>query len=426
VMRDDRVAVLHFFRGSARMQDVGEILEIHAWIPFISTAHGFRLPYQRESVSLDYRQNILRDVWTLGGEILSAGRLTSPRIDPSRHSSIVSPKRQGSMDFGESRKYRKSLATCAQAITERLGLEDHIFKFLFSLENKVELIQICTTELDIPWDWIYDRDKNRFLCEVFGVGVTYPDSEQPISRYQRRSDCSVTESQLASRQYTALLVANTYVHTDHPTVKLGLETDRLAAFLRRPFGSMAVDVLKDQKRKTLLSVLRDRASALRLICFCGHFSDLGFRTSDGRHLARDSLMRAFEGLGDEPLEAQPLVVLNGCRTGGTSRYAMPQIEKSRDLARAFLDLGAEACMVTSTDVRLQYSIQFLELFLENLLTPNTTLGVALLNTRNSMDKNRTYEWAAYHLLGDPTYVMVRSDDPAASVGEEPVGKVRAP
>ena len=405
-MADD-VAVFHFFRGALEEDlQMGEVLQVHASIPFVSTAHSFRFPIQHETVDPRYRETILRDVWTLG-ETVRTDRFSSGRINPNDHASIRSPRKHRAKSVGVGGRYRTALKDCAQIITERLGLDEYIFRFLFSLKDKVQHIQICTDELDIPWDWVYSSDHDSFLCELFGVGVTYPESAQPVSRYEKSYALPVTALELATSKYSAILFANVYSNSAKPIVKLSAQADRMGESLKHRFGSLDVDVVKDADRSTVLDRLEAGARTLRLICLSGHFTERGFATADGKHLAPDALLRLFDRTSEAFL-AEPLVVLNGCRSSGNTRpRGFSRIDVNRSVARAFLDLGAAACVVTSTDVRLQYATQFVNTLLENLLVPGTTIGKALMATRNSMNKDECYEWATYHLLGDPTYLMVR-------------------
>lgn len=410
--RSDEVAVFHFFRGPLEGdREKGEVLQIHASVPFISVAQDFNFPYQHEPVHPRYREDILYDVLNLRREIINADRQSSRVINPRDIPRITKPVQEETRSFGE-RKYRQALIHCAEAITKRLGLEEYIFRFLFSLENKVQLIKICTDELDIPWDWVYDSRQDKFLCEIFGIGITYPNTTQPISHYQKKNDYSRTAEDIASKNYTAVIVGNTYTSSKESLkqtlIELGPETYRLGDLLKKTFGRTAVDTFVDKKRGDITDYIVQHANELRLICFSGHFTKYGFLTSDSQFFTKDSLSRAFDNVTGEPFAAQPVVILNGCCSSGSlSSEIGPQMNEKRELASAFLALGAGACVVTSTDVRLPYSIQFLDTLLENMLTPNTTLGTALLRARNAMDKERCYEWAVYHLLGDPAYVMIR-------------------
>ena len=43
----------------------------------------------------------------------------------------------------------------------------------------------------------------------------------------------------------------------------------------------------------------------------------------------------------------------------------------------------------------------------DFLVPGTPLGIALLEARRQLAKAQDYEWPLFHLLGDPSYVMVK-------------------
>ena len=180
--------------------------------------------------------------------------------------------------------------------------------------------------------------------------------------------------------------------------------------LERVFGIDSAVVLLNPTAREIIEHMVAQADKVRLVYFLGHFARGGFLTGDERVLTPERISNAFARPSVYTFGTRPLVFLNGCQSGGTDRSRLPpELDANRDMARAFLNLGAGACIVTSADVRQRYAVQFLTTFLTHLLMPGASVGSALLRARNGMDKDRSYEWATYHLLGDPGYIMLHDD-----------------
>ena len=304
-------------------------------------------------------------------------------------------------------KLRKRLEEYGEAITYPFKPMREIFSFLFSLEGDVDLIQICTNEDAIEWDWIADSRSKRLLCEAFGVGVTYATD---LSYAMQRGDYAVSSEELAETDHTALIVANSYSRSC-ANVLPGMDGEmrRLKKSLAARFGSTSTVLLMDASERQIEQALDDMRETLRLVLFTGHFASDGFEASDDCALSPEDVYHCFR---DCKFGREPIVVLNGCSAdpaANSSRFSivLPDANPNQRLASAFMNAGAGGCIVTSSEVKFQFALRFLEVFTHELLATGTPVGLALGDARRNLNNQNCLDWASYHLVGDPLDRIVK-------------------
>jgi hypothetical protein len=397
----DPVAVLYVMRGS----EEDGMLRMHASVPYVSTLQHVSYPYHQKPVRKEFSGAITEGVLTLQVEFEQGPSRRSDGRGEVPIELVKKPIQQASRA-----SYAEKLYTLSHKITDELHL-DRIVEFLFSLGDEVELLQIFTDVDGIPWDWLGTKKQKRVLCESFGIGVTIPELRRLNNVLYARRDRSLTLKALREEKYSALVVGNSYVGTNLllPDMQASLgEMDRV---MREVFGRGDSVIAEDLRAEEVTAELVRLARTLRFIVLSGHFGRNGFRCRDTFFSGQD-LVEAFEDSDDvDEFTAHPVVILNGCASGGggiSSRDVRYQ-ERGRQLREAFLERGASACIFTSSSVRFQYGRAFMNSFLREFLTPGTAIGSAIRSARLAMDRGKCYEWALYHLMGDPTYVMIRED-----------------
>lgn len=397
-----RVAVLSVMLGAK--DDSEEMLRVHASVPYVSSLQHGSYPYVTKPVSPQFVDLIDEAVLALRMEVSTGRRVGSPRIADVHPKDVMTVPRH--LLAGEPR-YRMQLARTAQLISETLPL-GRITEFLFSLENHVDLIQIFTNLPHIPWDWLYSPSRALLMCELYGIGTTMTEEEKISSVLFSTRDQSLRPGDLQSTDYSAIVVGNCY-SGKHALPGIEDSVDRVARLLRPVFGNAGCHVLRSATASEVREAVRASADDVRIIVLSGHFSKDGFRCEDTYFGASD-LHQAFDDAHASGFGAQPVVVLNGCSSGDAgASHLVEQSNPSRTMAQTMLRFGADACIYTSAQVRMLYASTFVEALLRRVLAPGVTLGNALLHARNALDKEKSYEWATYHLLGDPTYIMLQGD-----------------
>jgi len=404
--KQNRVAVLSVMRGA----EEEDMLRVHASVPYVSTLQHGTYPYVMQLVNRQFSDAVAETLLTLQIDFTSARQFGSPRLTDFEPQAIINPSKV----VGKTPPYRRRLAKAASQITQTLPL-DRIIDFLFALEDQIDLVQIFTDLPQIPWDWMYSHDRDKFLCELFGIGTTMPEEERLSNILFSTHDRALSLADLRSPRYSALVVGNSYIGTQQALPGIEESADQIASLTKPIFGKNNCIVLKDATAHEVCRAIQEHAGNLRLIVFCGHFTRFGFRCVD-RYFGAVDVQQSLAGQSADEFGAQPIVILNGCKSGdigceNLASYAEPNRDfvnaaSNRNLASAILRHGADACVFTSARVRVTFASEFLREMIAKLLSAGVTLGEALCHARRQLDQGKCYEWATYHLLGDPTYTMV--------------------
>ena len=404
----DHIAVLHFIKEDENLVDeIGANKQssilgctFFASLPFISHVQNVNYPYRRGMMRVDCEKIVLDNIKALQMD------LGNPKFSTSRTPFVEFPLEYEPYENIKKTYYDK-IRHGSESITSAIGLDDLIplFDTLCAHQGKLKLLQICTTKnIYLPWDWIYcknrsnELDRGKLLCEVFGVGVTYltdphkTNFEPRTGKTMSREDCNV------------LIIGNSYPDTDFCLPLMDKKNKELESIVRNTFESGAITRLTNPTKKEINETFDKLAGKLRLIILSGHFENHGFLTADRQFIDSDNIYDFSIGRKSRPFTARPMVLLNGC----SSRSILSHGDANRSLADSFQKLGAEVCLVTSLDVRIDPAFKLIEKLMKKLLEPRSTLGSSLLQARNDMDKENCYEWAAYHIIGDPSYVLVEN------------------
>jgi len=398
------VAVVFIMRGS---HEEG-MLRLHASVPYVSSLQHISYPYFIQHVSRDFGREIEAAVLTLQIEFSSGRLFGSGSLGEVPFDIVHKPRfvlKQGA-------SYRMQLEKVARQIEKSMHLE-RIVDFLFSLEGQVELLQIFTDVPEIPWDWVLNKADGRLLCEVFGIGITTPEVKRISSVLYSRRDRSLTLRQLRSSDHIALIVGNSYSASAHPLPGMPEGIEEIAEVASPVFGADYTRRCLDLEASELRSILGQVAEEASFVFLSGHFTQRGFLCQDTFFGAQD-VYQALEEHGGERerrFSTGPLIILNGCGSGDVGAQSLSMyVEPHKSLAQAFIRMGAVACVFTSARVRFRQAQQLTLTFLQELFSPGRSVGVSLLKARRSLDKERCFEWATYHLLGDPGFVMVRDGE----------------
>jgi hypothetical protein len=397
----DRVAVFHVMHSD--FPEDKKRLYIHASVPYISTIEHALYPYMRGTIDSKYFENITKVISSIQYEFSTTTPKTSEKIDVTNFNSVKSPQKDPMK-----KPYQKSLFKHAKTITEQLSSLDEIFDFLFSLENEVDLLQIFTDDYSIPWDWIYDKTRDKLLCEIYGIGVTLHEKNKLKKTLHHGKHIHLTKEELRSSKCSALIVGNSYCSSEvYSMVKMETSIRNIEQMVKGSFGDTSTDAPININLQYLKDELAKGADDLHLIYLSGHFHKDGYQLNDMNYFSEINLQHALQ---ESYFSSHPIVFLNGCASLHTGQDILATcIDSSHALAKTFLDLGAVACIVTSMEVRLQYAVEFAESFFSYLLTPGMPIGYAIKLARQKLDHLKSFEWATYHLFGDPTYVLIKSD-----------------
>lgn len=407
----DHIAVLHFIKDDENLVEEMSInsqshivgCTFYASLPFMSLVQNVNYPYRRGMLRIDFEKIVLDNIKALQMD------LSNPKTSTSRSPYMELPNEYDPYPAAGNIKkpYYKKILHGAKSITDSIGIDDlrPLLDTICSHQGKLKLLQICTTKnINLPWDWILCEDRNntlggdKLLCELFGVGVTYLTEPHRI-HIESRSD-----KIMPREDCQALIIGNAYPDTDLSLPLMDQKNEELESLVKNAFECNAITTLRNPSKKDINAVFERIAGKLRLIILSGHFENRGFLTADRQFLDSDNIYDFCRGHNSRPFTAKPMVLLNGCSSKSISSHGTV----SRSLADSFHKLGAEVCVVTSLDVRIEPAFDLIIKLMKKLLEPKSTLGSALLQARNNMDKDRYYEWAAYHIIGDPSYVLFES------------------
>ena len=382
------------------------MVRIHAAVPYVSTLQHVSYPHVIQLVNRGFTDKIENAMVTLPLEFDVGRHYGSKRMLTVDVAQVINPK----LEETGIALHPHYLRRASDTLMKELHLE-RISEFLFSLQDQVELLQIFTDVPNIPWDWFYSASEDKFLCEVFGLGMTLPEERRLSNVLYSRRDRSLSLGELASSRCSALLVNSRNVGGEAPLLEMDETIGSAFDKVRRTFGARFTFVPSNVTVRDLRETIRGHAEDLRLIVLNGHFGEAGFLCDDVYFSASD-LRHALDETKAQAFQEHPVVILNGCvsKGRGVGPGLGSNFEWNRSLAQEFLECGAAACVFTSAKVRLKFAERLLERLLSDLLEPGVTLGSALLAARRSLRRDECYEWATYHLLGDPTYVMVREGE----------------
>lgn len=377
--RNDRVAVVSIVSDKGNGGD----LRVSASVPYVWSLQNVHYPYVQFDILSSSVDKIRLQPLSLGG-----GGTEIPV-----------------MDIGAGRhRSRDKLISAAATIADNIRMQA-VFSFLFSLKGYVDIIQIFTNLDGIPWDWIYDERKKIFLCEAFGVGVTFPNEKIKDALHGKKQSSPRVDS---LGGYTALIIGSWRPDVGAPLTRLPDLHVKMKKLVKGVFRGQTAIGSDHYTVRELGALITAEAPRARLICLSGHFTREGFVCSDGI-FDSGQLSQALQVARKPVFGAHPLVVLNGCRSGGDG--VAPDPARSYDsFAKCFILNGAAACVFTSQDVRVSQAYDFVLELLVHCLAPGITLGRALRQTRLTIQKQVDEDslvWAAYHLLGDPEFVVVR-------------------
>jgi hypothetical protein len=369
----------------------------HASVPFISCVQNPQYPYYRVTIDAGYRDTISRAMKTAFRD--SDHSVTNqPAEEFTKKPRVIASHPEPRTPYSDSNLYET-----ARRITNLFNLSD-IFDFLFSLsKQKVTLLQILTSEPYIPWDWICNEQGNKMLCEEFGIGVTLQEMHKWVIK-----NGSMPIRKLKESKYSALVVGNVYSNSmaDRRLFMLDNDIEIIGEIVREVFGEYHSVILRNQGLYDLKNALADNLKDLRLIYLSGHFDEEGFRTEDDKHLTTQNLEYILNKARTKTFSSHPIVILNGCSSLYSSQLLPFASNARQGIARKFIELGAAACISTTSDIRTEFATNFAKYFFGTFFTPGASIGSSLRHARLKMKNDGCYEWASYHLMGDPSYVLI--------------------
>jgi CHAT domain len=426
--RNNRIAVLHIIKGheepfiivDGRAIPRDPIINFHISVPYVSIYKNYDYPYWNSPVSKNEIYNLTsskHDENIQPYKPISVKRITGDEssIDLFHHpENFLSDEQNINTNEKEviNTIEKELIYDFAKKMT-RLYRLDFISDYLFALKGRIDLIQIFTNDIFTPWDWIYYEHKGvkKILSEVFGVGVTFA-TRNPVKKHH----LPLTIPQLLSNKNTALIISND--SSDMPSLQLKDLNEELIPFVKKIksiFGYGSTVHLENPTLTDITDNIIKLSPTLKFIYIIGHFSEKnGFILREGYNMDSSFIdyLNRFTKHREGFFSNHPIVILNGCKTitAGENNPDDPNDPNAQfPLAQNLLTLGACACIVTSVDMALNYAVPFSKHFFHYLFKPGMAVGEALKKTRLDLAKQNFYEWASYHLLGDPAFTLIRKE-----------------
>ncbi len=426
--RDDRIAVLSILRNPGVKHFEGHTQHelLHASVPFISTVHNLYLPHQESRAQqgtidslLEYR-SVFDDGHFLERPLLPSG---PTREGFGEHESARDQESKADLldrteQLGISREretlHDKMIRT-GREIYESLGL-DRTFDFLFHHQDMIDVIQIITDHPDIPWEWAYSADDEKFLCETFACGTTMIDDVEKVEEIG-----DIRQEDFTSKR----AVSDCAVIYGHD-----------AEFSRMPFLQYAEDEAESVENILLgsfpekvknyfdypLSEFQNKLAAClgtcRLLHLFGHFTGDGLYTPNGDLDLNWFSNKIFK---KGSFARRPVVVLNGCMSGGRPAGGRPRAmsdTKGRrfdGLPRILIKKGVSACIVTDQAVADMASLEFAKAFYDHFISRGAPIGIAVREARAHVkgciadNLPGDISWLFFTLYGDPLQRLVHTE-----------------
>lgn len=267
-------------------------------------------------------------------------------------------------------------------------------------------ISIRTNDVEIPWEWVYFEDKEKFLCELFPYGKIFLEEiklislpRKPIRSCDKRIEDQLKESVvliLYDKGGSEGLEKLPYVEDEiNILIKLfknsGIPSENI----------FPIDGSKTEAESDFIKVITTRRENLKIIHFAGHIMKDSLLMSNGGRIECSEIM---DITADGKLNA-PLVFLNGC----FSANIVKEWKQEKNLSTAFLISGASGCICTRMSIGDENASNFSRIFYKKLLSKDedapTTIGSVLQTARQEFKAScstKDFSWLLYTLYGNPS------------------------
>ncbi|MCK6560042.1 FG-GAP-like repeat-containing protein [bacterium] len=264
------------------------------------------------------------------------------------------------------------------------GFYNRLFSLPAHLAAQVEFV---LDSLELPWPLVYDEEQQCFLCERFSCAVSFPVFPAPGAGFRGLAD----ETAGRGAAPEAIIFYGDW-HGDRKELQeVNAEIQEVEGILRQAGTRVhLVSQDLDQLAELLLEMETQRRN-LRVLHYCGHVEGSKLAAGEESYLA-PGFFRETVGV---TLPSQPIVFLNGCRSGGMTAA------RGENLSNELLECGAAACLITGLPVHETGARRVAARFYHHFVQQAATAGEALRRTCVELGQAR-------HAAGrDPEYDITR-------------------
>lgn len=375
------------------------------------------VPFFSKDVS-DMRREITEDVDRLWGSINRAGTTEDP-------------------------SFLTEIRRIGRAIIRMLPRP---FRFISGRDDISNVIFI-TNDAEIPWLWA--GENNRCLGVDHSFGMIFCDRIDPLrqdffSRPESRSPAKDLGARLQAvgegNPYTMLILADAQSSRGNrrreDLDRLGRNPEgeeaefeplqsidgELEELRKKLDGHADIIVIRSDEKASPIAAIADGISAqaphVNILHYSGHIDRKGnlvVGPLGSRIRPQDIYDFNFT------LAKKPIVFLNGCGSGRVGS----SWRQTGSLATAFLDVGAQGCVVSLMPVTDRLAAEFAVRFYEDVLDAQTSVGHALRRTRRAIlgDDENGNDASAYffNFYGDPRATLAPRSNRRLDLDQLPPG-----
>jgi len=424
--RAENLGVLHVIKGQKSRED--GMLGVHISLAFV---HGIRMPYfpyelitVHESslqkiqefghlIALDVNAAHGRSYSRMEGQIASANAKVKHLVD--RHDARYPNVSQGLSILDLIREKGRE-------VVELLEFEV-MFDILLDLSKAriISQLHIVTNIENVPWDWMYQKDK--FLSDLFGIGLSSRQTDFSHAKRELVGDIQRLNVGRSSKNKSVLHFFCRYQKNQFSQLKdfARIESlDRELHRILRPVFGDRIFGIEVEKVTQITEALQQYAGEVELVIFSGHYEEEGF-VYEGRYTKRHF---SSAHVPEITLKQRPIIIFGGCASESSglgashastlSPFVKRKTEYRETLPERFFQSGASACVVTSAALKYEHYEEILPLLVSQLAMSNkVSIGNAVSSIRNGIQENKGRRSrsnndallvALYqlHVLGDPT------------------------
>lgn len=404
-MDDPKTAILSIFKRQERNKKQGKkgFVEYQMSISFMGSGTGLLPPYLP---AIDIT--------------LETGEITQIEKDLGHCRGLLDKCAKGDMNEGESKKQiRELIKKIGRALYKCDPDFHHVILLLEQL--KISHVVIFTNDSSLPWGWTYAKPNGeQLLCERYACGLIFAAKKWAVEDYVSHLDSSPGNNQAAGHDKIALLIGESVENLKGVNEELGTVMKLVSSRSSGRNAQPAVDKVyclnasgslyreNESKNENTEHVswgqVLEAQEKLKIIHFSGHISSAGslvIGTDDRGDADLKITLAEIDQIHN--LKARPIVFLNGCFSGQIKNALDPGAQISTKL----LDRHAQACVVTIFPIKDGVGAHMAKEFYERALRPNTDIGSALLEARNSFPKQDPQR-LFFQLYGDPRSKFARS------------------